>query len=73
METLKQLRNEKAAKSSELAEIFDSVEERKEYGSYLSVIKGKDKAKGKCEGKSKCKRKHASRETQFRKQLHGHL
>lgn len=25
--------------------IFESIEERKEYGSYLSVIKGKDKAK----------------------------
>lgn len=25
--------------------IFDSIEERKEYGSYLSVIKGKDKEK----------------------------
>ena len=30
METLKQLRNEKAAKSNELAEIFDSVEEMSE-------------------------------------------
>lgn len=25
--------------------IFESIEERKEYGSYLSVIKGKDKTK----------------------------
>ena len=33
METLKQLRNEKAAKSSELAEIFDSVEEMSELSS----------------------------------------
>ena len=26
--------------------IFESIEQRKEYGSYLSVIKGKDKPKG---------------------------
>ena len=26
--------------------IFESIQERKEYGSYLSVIKGKDKPKG---------------------------
>ena len=30
MATLKELRNEKAAKSNELAEIFDSVEEMSE-------------------------------------------
>ena len=33
MQTIKELRNEKAAKSTELAEIFDSVEEMSELSS----------------------------------------